>query len=169
MTINVKARRLPSYPNVIVFLTLGFSIVALLLSYSAQYIWEIEPCRLCKFQRIPYFLILGFSGSAFWPYLRKVSFRLIQVSFLVSFLLACYHLLVLAGIVSDPCSVPTGIANLEDFQKMLNAPPPCSKAGWKFLGLPVAGYNALLASLFMILLRKNKIHKSIHQIGIYFA
>ena len=151
---NSEAKRFLSYQNVIIGFTLGFSIVALLLSYSAQYVWGIEPCKLCKFQRIPYFFVLAFSGLAFWPYLRKVSIRLIQVSFLVSLVLACYHLLVLAGIMHDPCAVPAGIATIEDFQRMLEAPLPCSKAELKILGVPASGYNALLSSISLVLLRK---------------
>jgi len=103
---TTKVKRLPSYQSVVILLTLGFSLVALILSYSAQYIWGIEPCKLCKLQRVPYFFVLMFSGLAFWPNLQKISIRLIQVTFLVSLGLACYHLLVISGIVADPCSVP---------------------------------------------------------------
>jgi len=39
---NAKVEGVYGYPNVLLF-TLGFSIVALLLSYSVQYVWGMEP------------------------------------------------------------------------------------------------------------------------------
>jgi len=102
----------------------------------------MEPCKLCKMQRIPYFFVVLFSGFAFLPRFKRIGVRLIQVAFLVGLGLACYHLLVIGGIVADPCSVPKGIATVENFQRMLEAPVPCSKMTWKVLGIPVAGYNS---------------------------
>lgn len=145
---NIEAKRFPSYQSVIILLTLGFSVTALLLSYSAQYIWGIEPCRLCKLQRIPYFFILVFSGLAIWPNLKKVAIKLIQASFFVSLILACYHLFVLGGIINNPCSVPTSIATIEDFQNMLNAPPPCSRANWTLFRIPLPRYILIFAFVF---------------------
>jgi len=151
---TTKARRLPSYQNVFILLTLGFSLIALILSCSAQYIWGIEPCKLCKLHRIPYFFILVLSGLALWPNFRKVSIRLIQVAFLVSLGLACYHTLVLAGVVSDSCPVPTGIATIEDFERMLEASFPCLKSSWKMFGLPISGYNLIASILFLYLIKR---------------
>ncbi len=148
-TVSTEAKRLPLRQNVVILFTLGFGVVALLFSYSAQYIWGMEPCRLCKLQRLPYFFVVIFSGLAFLPSLGKVAVRLIQVSFLVSLGLACYHLLVIAGVVADSCSVPTGIATIEDFQRMLEAPLPCSKTTWKVLSIPIAGYNVIASTIFL--------------------
>ncbi len=152
---NAKAIRLPSYQKIIISLSLLFSLTALSLSYIAQYGWNLEPCRLCKLQRIPFFFIFVFSGSTFLPSLEKFSIRMLQVAFMTSAILASYHLLVINGVITDPCTIPSDIATLEDFQKILEAPLPCSKASAKLLGIPYPGYNAILTTLFLIFLRSN--------------
>lgn len=147
----LKAR---SLPNIIVLLSLVVSLIALLASYSVQYIWKIEPCSLCKLQRIPYFFILMFSGIAFASKFSKVAISFIQFGFLVGLSLAIYHLLVISGFLADPCSVPKGVATIEDFQRLLDAPLPCSKTTWNILGIPLAVYNAICSTIFIISIQR---------------
>lgn len=142
------------FPVIAISITLIFSITALLFSYLAQYTWDMEPCRLCKLQRLPYCFAILFSGLAFLPSFRKIAVRLTQLSLLMGMGLAGYHLMVIGGIVSDPCSVPKGIASIEDFRRMLNAPLPCSKITGKLLGIPLAGYNAIISFILFFILQR---------------
>ena len=137
--------------NRIFILCLVFSIFALALSYCSQYIWEIEPCRLCKFQRIPWAANLIFSGSALLFSFKKTSLLLAKIACLLSVLLAAWHLLIWGGILSDPCGVPTNIHSLEDFENMLETSPPCTKAALKILGIPISGYNLFFSLFFFFL------------------
>ena len=124
-----------------------FSCIVLVLSFLTQYVWKIEPCRLCKLQRLPYFLLM------FVPLLRNIKYHILQVVilslFLVSALLAAYHLLVIGGFVKDLCAVPSQIGTIDNFMEMLDAHVPCSKAEWRVLGVPVAGYNLLISMVFI--------------------
>jgi disulfide bond formation protein DsbB len=117
----------------------------------AQYVLHIEPCRLCKLQRLPYFFLI------FLPILMLINMRnnLIKFAiialFVVSALLSLYHLLVIAGLIRDFCAVPAKIENLDDFMALLDADVPCSKAEWKLLGIPIPFYNFLFSSFFAFL------------------
>ncbi|HEY9164284.1 MAG TPA: disulfide bond formation protein B, partial [Magnetovibrio sp.] len=50
---------------------------ALVMAYVAQYGFDLEPCILCLYQRIPYALvaILGFAGMR-WPHLVRPLFAI---------------------------------------------------------------------------------------------
>lgn len=134
-----------------------FSLIILITSYLAQYAWKIEPCNLCKYQRLPWLATLLFSGCAFFPSFKKMAIFLIQVAFLFSVILAAWHLLILSEIVTDPCSVPKNIHSFEDFEKMLSSSPPCSTTGWKILGIPASGYNLILSLIFSFIFLRQKI------------
>jgi hypothetical protein len=68
---------------------------------------------------------------------------------LISAVLSSYHLLVIGGFVNDWCSVRAKVERIEDFMAVLNAPIPCSKAGWKVFGIPVAAFNAFVSTVFV--------------------
>lgn len=147
-------RRDSIYQSRLTLFCIGFSFLVLLASFSAEYLWKIESCRICKFQRIPYFFILLISLLAFSSKLLSMPMKLIQVGFIISVLLASFHLLIIGGIISDPCIVPKNITTMDDFQRMLAAPLPCSKASWRILGIPVAAYNISFSLLFLLLFLK---------------
>jgi len=150
------------YQSRFALLCIVFSFLVLLASFSAEHLWKIETCRICKLQRLPYFFILLISGAAFSPRFRSISMKMIKVGFVISILLAGFHLLIIGGIISDPCAVPKNIATIDDFQRMLAAPLPCSKASWSLLGIPMAAYNIGFSLLFLLLLLKKP--KSARQI-----
>lgn len=126
-----------------------FSLIVLIFSFLAQHFWKIEPCRLCKLQRIPYYflLLIPLLGLANRRY--EITKILILCLFLASLILSTYHLLVIGGIVKDFCAVPSQIKTADDFMNMLNSPVPCSESAWKFLKIPIAGYNLLFSCVFI--------------------
>ncbi len=132
------------------------SAVILLASYLAQYLWQIEPCRLCKLQRLPYFFILCLSILPALKIKYGIIRTLLIFAFVGSSLLSAYHLLVIGGFISDFCAVKSNVATIDDFMSMLDTQVPCSKAIWKLLGLPMAAYNMLVSLFFLGLFVKKK-------------
>lgn len=118
-----------------------FSAIVLVLSYTAQYGLNIEPCRLYKLQRLPYFFLIFLPTLAF----VNIRYDLVKLAiialFTASALLSLYHLLVIAGFIRDFCAVPAKIESLDDFMAILNSHVPCSKAEWKLLKIPMPFYN----------------------------
>jgi disulfide bond formation protein DsbB len=128
-----------------------FSLMALVASYLAQYVWKIEPCRLCKLQRLPYFLIVMMPLVVLLKVRYEIIGKFVICIFSISALLSLYHLLVIYGLIDDFCAVKTRVENIEDFMALLDTHVPCSEANWRLFKLPIAGYN-LLASLGFIYL-----------------
>lgn len=135
------------HAKLLIFFSL-FSAFVLAASFFAQYVLKIEPCRLCKLQRIPYFFLLCIPlFQIFKMKLRMI--RLLTIyTFVLSVILSMYHLLVIGGIVKDFCAV-TPVDSIENFMATLDSHVPCSKAEWHFLKIPLAGYNLVFSLVFL--------------------
>jgi disulfide bond formation protein DsbB len=131
-----------------------FALVAFCLSMVAEYLWKIEACRLCKIERSIYAGILIFSTFGLWQRFKTLAKGVVLFLLVTLMLLSSYHLLIQWGLFTDPCAVPNDIATLEDFQKMLDSPLPCSKIAWQFFGLPVSAYNLGFSVFFLSYFRK---------------
>lgn len=143
-----------TYLNRLLLVCALFSLVALACSFLAEYWWKIEPCKLCKLQRLPFFCIFGLVGYGFVYHRNRSVVWAVRFFLMVSVALAVYHLLMQAKIIPDPCSVPTNIQSMDDFTQLLDAPPPCSKVALKFLGVPIAAFSIGFSSIFLLLLQK---------------
>ena len=130
-----------------------FSISALMLSvsYSSQYLWKLQPCKLCILQRFPLFAIAAISILSCIINRKKWSFHLLQFLFLSSFLLSSYHTGIIYGFISDPCQVPLNISNMDEYFRLLKNHVPCSKSGLDIFNIPAALWNAVLFLIFGLL------------------
>lgn len=138
------------YPQVLAAVGAG----ALAMAYVAQYVFGLEPCILCLYQRIPYAVvaILGFIGMM-RPYALRPVLMAAAAVFLAGAALAFYHV----GVEQHWWASATGCSggNLSttvtpaDLMKSLEtAPPkPCDAVDWTVLGVSMAGWNVVF-SLF---------------------
>lgn len=124
------------------------SIGALAFALFTQYVGGLEPCILCKYQRIPYFSVILFAGLGF-AYQRADHVgiaRLIGFVFLAGASLAFYHVgveqhwWVAATSCSGTGSTPTSFS---EFQKLLDTKMPkrCDQIDWTLFGLSMTVYN----------------------------
>ena len=139
--------------------------VALLIALAAlatlggalvfQHGFGLQPCKLCLQQRIPYYvaipLALGVALAAQHRPLARAGLVLLGVVFLVSAGLGAYHSGVEWGWLPGPndCSGAAAPApgNVGDFLRDLDRTRvvSCTDAAWRFLGLSLAGWNALIS------------------------
>jgi disulfide bond formation protein DsbB len=128
-----------------------------------EYVLKYQPCPLCLEERIPYHVIIPLSLLIALAALVGAPRKLIMVGFIaiiaaVAFnvVLSTYH----AGIEwrwwagPSDCTGPatdfkSGGGLLSQLQTI--HVPRCDEAAWRFLGISLAGYNALI-SLALILL-----------------
>ncbi|MBO32418.1 MAG: disulfide bond formation protein B [Rhodospirillaceae bacterium] len=126
---------------------------ALAYALFTQYIGGLEPCILCKYQRIPYFSVILFAvlGLIFAESDQVGIARLIGYIFLVGAGLAFYH----SGVEQHWWEAATSCggtgsmpANFQDFQNLLSAKMPkrCDEIDWTLFGLSMTVYN-MTASL----------------------
>ena len=139
-------------PRLILLAILLASSGALAAAYTAQYLFGLEPCVLCLYQRVPYVatavlaaLGMGLAGEGRIP---STIVGLCGIVFLTGAGLAIYHVGVeqhwWGSIAACGGGAPAEMT-LEQLTAALAAPPPkpCDQVDWTLFGLSMAGYNAL--------------------------
>src|SRR5262245_30120764 len=125
-----------------------------------QYVLGYPPCPLCLEQRIPYYVAIPLGAIVAIAAARAATrgtprqlivggLAVLALAMLVGAALGVYH----AGIewkwwagpkdCSGPLD-PLGSGNLLDQLRSINI-VRCDEAPWRFLGLSLAGYNALIS------------------------
>lgn len=130
---------------------------ALLGAWFFQYVVGLPPCPLCLEQRVPYYfaiplavmVVLGVSYGA-KPRVLQFALLAIAAGMLWNAYLGVYH----AGIEwkwwtgTEACAgaVPNFRAQPDIMDRIgRTALVRCDEAPWRFLGLSLAGYNALIS------------------------
>jgi len=127
---------------------LAVAVWSLGLAYAAQYVFGLEPCILCLYQRVPFAVAGALAIVALFlvPEKRGVVIALCGVAFLVNAGIAFYHVGVEQHwwVSAAGCGDPGGGAmTLEQMKASLLAKPPkaCDEVDWTFLGISMATYN----------------------------
>lgn len=125
-------------------------------AYIFQYGFGYQPCPLCLYQRLPWWVALGvaclgLSMARRRPGLLPVFTILAGITILVGAGIAGYHSGVEYGWWEGPtgCSSTTDMSNLslEEMKKAILATPVvrCDEPAWTLFGISMAGYNFLLS------------------------
>ncbi|MCF4126389.1 disulfide bond formation protein B [Methylobacterium sp. SyP6R] len=122
---------------------------ALIFQHGLGYV----PCKLCLTERQPYYLALPLLAAALLLPRRIAGLLLglVAVILLVGAGLGAYHAGAEWGFWPGPSDCGGGAgpapAGVNDFLKSLEATHPvdCTAAAWRFIGISLAGYNALIA------------------------
>lgn len=130
-------------------------LIALLLplgllggALGSQYLGGLHPCEMCYWQRWPHgaaivLAALSFSKPATSPFSRTL-ILLAALAIAVSGAIGVYHAGVEAGVFQGftTCTA-TGAHTLQD---IMNAPlVRCDQVQFSFLGISMAGWNAILS------------------------
>jgi disulfide bond formation protein DsbB len=133
------------------------SAATLLGAWYFQYVLKFPPCPLCLEERLPYYIVIPLSLLLAIAALMRaprplvaVGFGVIIAAMLVSTALGAYH----AGVewrwwpgptdCSGPITDFTAKGALLDQLRSIRV-VRCDEAAWRFLGLSLAGYNALIS------------------------
>ncbi len=138
--------------KIILRLILLASICVLLIVFVAELMYGLEPCILCKYQRIPYFAAILFAGLALHIKTtnQQGTLRVIGIVFLISAFLAFYHY----GVEQHWWNAATGCGNFnklpisfENFQSQLMStmPKKCDEIDWTLFGLSMTVYNIIVS------------------------
>jgi len=153
------SRRLPNSRQLIALI----GVVSLALIAGAWFfelVLHLRPCKLCLEQRAPHYAAIGLSlvGLVLARSARLQWFVLLGLAGLMAWStgLGVYH----AGVEwswfigpNDCGGAAPAAASMQDFMKQLQTTRivACSEAAWRFLGLSLAGWNALAsAGLFLL-------------------
>ena len=136
----------------IFFLAVLFSIFAILSAFFMQYVLGHAPCKLCTYQRIPYYIIILIGSiTLFFPKIIKLT------SFLLIFLLlAEFHTLSTYGVISysgcQSAEIPSDINQLKEALMSDTLTVNCSNANLKYFGIPLSIYNSFFSLMFLIVI-----------------
>lgn len=138
-------------------------LVTILGALAFEHIGGLVPCPLCLTQRLPYYFglpviaVLIFAWDMLPAPLRLGLTGIAGGLFVWGAGLGVYHAGVEWRIFEGPQSC-VGIGDAEisfDMLSALNDAPrvvPCDAVQWEFLGISLAGYNALIAAAIVVLL-----------------
>ena len=148
----------------IFFLVLIFSILSISFAFFLQFILGHMPCKLCTYQRIPYYLIIligliNFFNKKYFSYLYFFLFLLVIFEILVS----GYHTLVTFEIIiysgCDSANLPSDLTQLKKSLLNNDLIIDCSNANLRYFGIPLSLYNLLFSTFFLILIIYNAYKK----------
>ena len=152
-------RRQPSARQLIALI--GVASLALIAgAWFFELVLHLRPCKLCLEQRVPHYAAIGLAAVALLL-ARSRRTQLVALAALALLMawstgLGVYHAGVEWGWFMGPndCGgAASAAAGMQDFMKQLQTTRivACSEAAWRFLGLSLAGWNALAsAGLFLL-------------------
>ena len=135
------------------------SVLTLATALVSQFVFGLEPCTLCHYQRVPYAItaVLALIGLivAIEPERMKISAFLIFLCspiFLAGAAVAFYHV----GVEQhwwtsflEGCAVDLGVPSGQDLLKMIESKPAprCDQIAWQdpIIGVSMAGYNVIVS------------------------
>jgi len=126
------------------FLTI--CLLALMGSFLAQYVLQLQPCNLCIIQRMPYALAIAFSLWGMISQRNSLIYQLLVACFVIGLVLSLYHLAVQYGLIKDRCRAASITKDIQVFEDLLLRKKGCGEISWVMFGLPIPLLNALLFS-----------------------
>ena len=141
----------------IFFLAVLFSIFAILSALFMQYVLGHAPCKLCTYQRIPYYIIILVGLiTLFFPKIIKLTTFLLIFLLLAEFLVSNYHTLSTYEVISysgcQSAEIPNDINQLKEALMSDTLIVNCSNANLKYFGIPLSIYNSFFSLMFLIVI-----------------
>jgi disulfide bond formation protein DsbB len=143
-------------PKIALMVLLGVSVFALGAAFTAEYVFDLKPCLLCIYQRVPYAVVIAVTGLAL---ALKASDK--PLFFVLLFLSQVFFAGVLVGAyqigveqqwweATESCKAASNPESFDEIkaQIMGTALADCRYPEWSLFGLTFAGYNTIL-SLFL--------------------
>ena len=132
------------------------SFIALISAYFIEYILGHQPCNLCVYERIPYFLaILIVLINYKYNKLEKYLILSLTIIFLIATILSLYHLGIEQGFIQESllCDLEKG-ANIVDKDEILKQLQQknisCKDVAFKIFGLSLTSFNIIISLLLTI-------------------
>jgi len=138
------------------WLILVASSVALITAYVAEIFFNLQPCTLCIYQRIIYFILLLSSIlTIYFPISRKKLTSTIILALIGEIITSSYHIGVEHHWIeeSSVCQVSNNAVNFLSASKISSN---CSEVYFRFMNLSMVEWNLLYTLILLYcFLRKN--------------
>jgi len=146
--------------NIFLIVILAIISLTIISALIIQYWLDHEPCKLCLYERIPYFLaMLLIIKILFIKKYEKITLLILFLVFISSTALAFYHFGIEQGFFSESLACTS-----EDLSKTLSKEElleqlkrnsiSCKNVSFRVLGLSLAGINTIFSlTLSVIFIR----------------
>jgi len=145
----------------ILFGILLFIFFVLVFAFVIEYAFGHQPCKLCLYERVPYFFsILLILKIFFTKGYEKITLLVLSLVFIISSILSFYHFGIEQGFFKESfaCATTDLSENLtkEELLKQLSENTiSCKDVSFKILGFSLAAINTIfsivLSVIFMVL------------------
>ena len=139
---------------IIIFAVISLAIISALM---IQYWLGHEPCKLCLYQRIPYFLaILLIIKIFFFKKYEKITLLILFLLFVGSAALAFYHLGIEQGFFNESlaCTTPDlskTISKEQLLEQLKQNSISCKDVNFKILGISLAAINIIFSLILSVI------------------
>jgi len=145
-----------------IFLIVILAIISLMIisALIIQYWLGHEPCKLCLYQRIPYFLsMLLIIKILFIKKYEKITLLILFLVFMSSATLAFYHFGIEQGFFNESlvCSVgdlSKTLSKEELLQQLKQNSITCKDVSFRILGLSLAAINTIFSLILSVIFIK---------------
>ena len=137
---------------------LTIAVITILTALTAEYIYNILPCKMCMYQRFSYYGLIVL--SIIYILIKKqknISYLLFVEIFLVlGLFFSLWHVGIEKNFIEGPSGCTNSLKNIGNVgdlkEYILNKPiVSCNEINWTFLGVSFAIYNSLLQLLILII------------------
>ena len=143
--------------NIFLIVILAIIVLTITTALIIQYLLGYEPCKLCLYERIPYFLsVLLLIKILFFTKYEKITFLILSLVFISSTALAFYHFGIEQGFFSE-----TLVCKAEDLSKILSREQlleqlkrnsvSCKDVSFRILGLSLAAINTIFSFVLSVI------------------
>ncbi len=136
------------------------SLITLISAYFIEYILGHQPCSLCLYERIPFFLaILIVLINYKYNKLEKYFILLLGIIFFIATILSSYHLGIEQGFIQESllCDLEKGANTIdkdEILKQLQEKSVSCKDVTFKMFGLSLTSYNIIINLILTIYLAK---------------
>ena len=139
---------------IVILTIISFTIISALI---VQYWLGHEPCRLCLYERIPYFLsMLLITKIFFIKKYERVTLLILFLVFMGSAVLAFYHFGIEQGFFSESLACTTEdlsktLSKEELLQQLKQNSIGCKNVSFRILGLSLAAINTIFSLVLSVI------------------
>ena len=141
----------------ILFSILAFISLVLVSTFIIEHQLGHEPCKLCLYERIPYFLsMLLIIKMLFIKKYERVTLLILFLVFISSTALAFYHFGIEQGFFSESLACTTGdisktLSKEELLQQLKQNSISCKDVSFRILGLSLAAINTVFSLILSVI------------------
>ena len=142
------------------FTILIFISLVLVSAYVIEYKLNHEPCKLCLYERIPYFLAILLMMKIFFTRgYESATLLILSLVFIISSILAFYHFGIEQGFFNESlaCTTPdlsNTLSKEQLLEQLKQNSISCKNISFRILGLSLAAINTIFSLVLSVIFIK---------------